>query len=205
MRALLVITAMSISVSASAQRVGLPVDSLGFEGTQRADVDVSDPHGWIRVSYEGDRDVRVDVSVTRDRSAARAMVHDIVRTTAGELASQSVGDLAFGDEAFVAFARENIAVVVRSARALADAAVVDAAIERAPTGVPDLSAWSVTVPQLEIGVATLLDLGDVVAAHVVAHGPARARKTRRGWVVTRTAAGTVRLDVTAADALLRRR
>lgn len=205
MRALVLI-ALSLPVTVAAQRVGLPVDSIALTDTQRVDIDASDPHGWVRVSYAGQRNVRMDVRVTANDRAARDALGDVVRTTAGELPPLSIGDAAFGDAAYVAFARENIVVVVRSDDALSDARAVDMAIQTAPRGAPDLSPITVAVPQLVEGVPTSIQLpSDVVSAHVVAHGPAIARKTPRGWVVTRTGAGTVQLETRTADTLLRRR
>ena len=205
MRAFLLL-ALSLPVSAAAQRTGLPVDSVAFTGTQRVDVDASDPHGWVRLTFEGERSVRVDVRVLADRTAARAALQDAVRATSGELSAIALADAAFGDAGYVAFARENIAVVVRSSSALADARTVDAAIRAAPRGAPDLTEIAIELPQLFVGVPTsiLLDR-NVLAAHVVAHGAAHARRTRRGWVVTRTGPGEIRLETQLCDTLLRRR
>jgi len=205
--ALIVLLVLSVSATAVAQqRVGLPVDSVAFADAQRVDVDASDPYGWVRISFEGDRRVRMDVRVLRDARDARAALQDVVRTTSGELPVLSFADAAFGDARFVAFVRDNIVAIVRSERALGDARVVDAAIRAAPLGVPDLSPIPVDLPQLAIGVPTPIQLGsDVLSVHIVAHGPAVARKTSRGWVVTRTGPGEARLETRACDTLLRRR
>lgn len=206
MRVALTLLALSIPLGAAAQRTGLPVDSIAFAGTQRTDIDASDPHGAVRVTFSGSRTIQLDVRVEATSAAAHAALQDIVRTTAGELPSLQIGEGAFGDDTYVAFVRENIVVVVRSDAARSDAQALDRLIGQAPRGTPNLDSVQVTVPQLEPGTPTAVEFPrDVLSAHLVVRGPATARKTRSGWVVTRTGAGEIRFETSVCDALLRRR
>ena len=213
MRLIALFVVLASPALASAQRGGVPVDSVTPAGLERIEVNVPEreqngvqlffaPHGQTRA------EVRIDVLVAPSHREATEAMRFFEETAAGELPNVTgLGDEARGDAGIVALVRDNVFVVVRRIGgghdALAIARVLDLVIEAVPRSAPG-SPVRLAIPELVQGVQLLQLPEGVLEAHVVAGGSASARRTGRGWVLTRHGSEPFTVSVVACDRMLRR-
>lgn len=151
----------------------------------------------------------LDVDVAADATTARARLTWFRQTVSGEFpAIRGLGDEAYGDAGLLAFVRDNVFVVVRRIAAGGDvaplAAHIDRAIAAAPAGATSASSPSLRLDEIDEGESRAVQTpADLLAMHLVAEGDAYARRTRTGWVVTRTGPGEYRVRVRVVDQRLR--
>lgn len=210
MRAALAFALCLAPALASAQLAGVPADALTPAGMHRVEVEVPEhAHHGVRLYFapedQARATLRVSVLVAPTARDAAAALDAFEATVAGELASlPGVGDRALGGASLVAFARDNVFVVVQRLDAQTDcrplAAALDGAVRAAPRG-PSASPARLGAPAP--GETLQLPPG-VLAAHVLATGAAAARRTAAGWAVVARGDGAWTVTVLAADAMLRR-
>ena len=206
---------LATGIASAQTRAGVRPEALAPPGLRLTEVVAPDTlDGPVRLSFapaaQQAVEVRMEVWVARDAAHALRRLDWLRETVAGDLPALSgPGDRAFGDARLLAFVRDNLVVVVRVAAGAHDALDLarraDAAVQRAPRGAPDAAPVDLLLPAAQqVGVALPVELrGDVLGAHVSASGAAYVRRTRRGWVLTRTGEAPHRVRVIAVDSLLR--
>ena len=117
-------------------------------------------------------------------------------------------DTPIGPAGFVIAAHANVAIVVRVSASDVDAAAiaerVGAAIDSAPAASTRISVPSPPTDDLAIGASRPVQLPAwAMAARVVATGGGYARRTPRGWMITRTSADPIVARVLVVDRYLR--
>jgi len=206
----------SVPGRTSAQvRAGVPLSSIAPAGMSLLWAQAPDTRdGPARVAFASmgaqSPQLVVDVWVTVDARAARRRAAAVLDTMTHELSAiTALGDRAWGDAGLVVLVRDNVTVLVRALGggrgALATAAHIDAALRAAPAGAPRPGAPSVifaSAPQVGVPVPIRVR-GDVVGVHVSVDGDGYARRTRAGWVLTRTGEGPFALRVVVVDSMLR--
>ena len=203
------------AIARPVMRQGVPVEALTPVGLERVRVRVPRAEGQpVRLTYAaaGTRraQVLIEVVVGADAEQARVALEHWRHQLARDLpVVDGVGDEAYGTSASIAFVRDNVMVAVRRVDGEADilelATTADAAVMGAPRGRPTPARLEVAVPPTlargeDVDVAAP---SDVLAADVRVEGPARVRRTRDGWRLSRTADGAVRVRMVAVDGLLR--
>ncbi|UJR86844.1 hypothetical protein [Sandaracinus amylolyticus] len=226
MRTLLlsVLLVLALATSASAQvRTGVSVEALRATLAEGG-LELRE----IELDEEADRPVRLeiarvgapgaiallDVEVREsERDAitfARARVE--LESTRGLVTRDTDvwADVAHGAAGLVVARDANVVAIVRTIDGRADAMTIvehlRAAIARSPIGAPVVTrAPRVEVPRaLAIGGSFVVPVPPAfVEARVIAEGAGYARRTPRGWMVTRTAQGALTVRVVGIDALLR--
>ncbi len=203
--------------SASAQaHAGIDVNVVVPADMEIVDVVVPDrPESPLRLSLgpqaEGRTELIVDVWVTADARGAAAAYQRALLSLTGEVsAAPGLGDRGVADDGFAAFARDNVTIAIRRARGARDvrafAAHLDGAIRAAPVGTAHATG-SLQLPALDAmspgDTATISLPRWVLDATLLAEGDATVRRTRTGWLVTRTGSGPAHIDAHVADLRLR--
>ncbi|AKF09702.1 hypothetical protein [Sandaracinus amylolyticus] len=218
---LLLVLALAASASAQA-RAGVAIDALraalAEDGLELREIELDD---------EADRPVRLEIArigaggavalldvqvreSEREASAtARARIE--VESTHGLVVrgADVWADVAHGAAGLVVARDANVVAIVRTIDRRVDAMTilerVRAAIAHAPVSATRRDAPRVEVPRdLAIGASFGVPVPrELIAARVIAEGPGYARRTPRGWMVTRTAQGALTVRVIGVDALLR--
>lgn len=217
--ALLALVAAFVATTAVAQdgvlRAGVAPDAITPSGMTLADVRVpSEPGHPVRLAFapadNSPIELLLDVRVAPDVERAREALRWRRRTVAGPAAPvDGIGDEAFGSEGLLVSRRDNVVVALLRVRGERDVASIarriDRAVLQAPTGAPQAARVDVTLPrELQRGVSEPVRIeGDVLAASVQVSGAAYGRRTRDGWVVTRTRDGSWDARVVYVDRLLR--
>ena len=212
-RLLALLVVLVVPALASAQRAGVPVDSVTPAGLERIEVNVPEhEQNGVQLFFAPPgralAEVRVDVIVASSHREAIAAMSFFEQTVANELPLvRGVGDEARGDAGLAVLVRDNVFVVVHrlagNRDALAIARALDAEIERAPRG-GAVSPVRLSIPEPGEGANPLQLPEGVLEAYVVAGGSAAARRTSRGWVLTRQGSEPATVSVVACDRLLRR-
>lgn len=215
MRALASFASMLVTLScgtALAQVRGVPVEALTPAGMHLVDVDVPEVDRVpVRLRFapapQGRAEVLVDVLLEDDAPSAGAAAAWFRETVSGELpAIAGIGDAAVGDAGLVAFVRDDVLVVVRRIAGAHDVSSIARSIARAidparSAGGPHLA---VAPRDPQVGETIPIHVAGALALHVTADGPAQARRTRSGWVLSRSGAGPITLRVVIVDRLVRR-
>lgn len=205
------IVALPATAAAETVKAGVAVDALTPAGTQRARVTApAFDGGPTRLVYQAEgTSIVLSVTVGADAAAARDTIDRWRHRATRDLRKLAVGDYAYGTADHLAFARLNVAVVVRVVSG--DRSAVDVArklvavIDAQPSGSPAAAPLEASIPEhAAVGkpVAVVFSWTPL-AAELEVSGPATARRTRTGWVVARTGPGTIALRARAVDSRLR--
>ncbi len=160
---------------------------------------------------DGQAALLVDVWVTPESRAARERYqHALAELTSVVAEAPGLGDSGVADAGFAAFVRDNVAVAIRRIRGghdvVALARQIDRAIAASPAG-PARASRALQLPDLDamaVGEHATITLPTwALDASFTAHGDARVRRTRDGWLLTRTGDGPARLEAHAVDHALR--
>jgi hypothetical protein len=221
MRALsIAIAILALPSLACAQlRAGVPVETLRRSLADGAlvlgDVDVPDDAALpVRVAILRDQQpvAILDVLVLGSHDDARAWVAERAPAiSSARMVARDAdvfADTARGPAAMVLAAHANVALVVRSSDAGVDAAAiaerVSAAIGAAPPGAARPAVPAPDVTDLAIGASRPVQPPSwAIATRVVATGGGYARRTPRGWMITRTSADPIAVRILAVDRYLR--
>lgn len=214
----LIALSAAIASSASAQTVhgGVDVASLVPPTMEITDVVVPDREvSPVRLALasqsDGPTELLIDVWVAADRPSAQghyAHALDSLTTTVPE--ARGLGDRGVAVRGFAAFVRDNVAVAVRHVSGAHDviafARHLDRAIIASPSGSPRMDA-SLQLPDLDAmapGDRTTIVLPSwALGATFTARGGASVRRTRRGWLLSRTGSGSAALEAHVVDLRLR--
>ena len=211
----MVLLAVTWSSTAAAEvRAGVPVEVLTPPGTQLVDVQLSAVADQpVRLAYaprdgEGSR-VYLDVYVAPDEAGAHAALERERESVAGIFEARSgLGDYAYGGGDLIAFCRDNVFMVIRSARGhdmLSWAHALDEVIQRSAVGSPRASATLTRMPDVSPGQASVHHEfpNQVLGSMVLAHGASMARRTERGWRLSAPVGEAAAFEVRLVDRRLR--
>jgi hypothetical protein len=207
------------SIACAQVRAGVPLETLraalGADALVLGDVDVPDaPDLPVRLAIQRRQEpvAILDVYVADTHQEARAWVAGRAPAiSSAPLIARADGtfaDTPSGPASLVIAAHANVAIVVRASATDVDAAAiaaqVGAAIDSAPEGAARISVPAPPTDDLAIGASRAVQLpASAVAARVVASGGGYARRTPRGWMITRTSADPVVARVLVVDRHLR--